>query len=90
MSFTVAFDAGTSGSKVIVTYRSNEFPFEQVEKYFLIDPSVRLLTEQTYEDKLEYANERKGLSSNLVSYIDPQSDQRLYWEVESLPRNRGC
>lgn len=81
MPFTVAFDAGTSGSKVIASYRSSEYPFERVENYFLIDPSVRLLTEPTYQDKLEYANEQEGLSSNLVSYVDPESGQRTYWEV---------
>ena len=88
MSTVVAFDAGTSGTKIVACYQSNEYPFEKIERYFLIDPSVRLLTKQTYLDKLEYADEATGsLSSNLVSYLDPQSGERLYWEVgESAAR----
>jgi hypothetical protein len=67
--FTVAFDAGTSGSKAIASYRSNEFPFDRVERDFLVDPSVRLLTEPTYQDLLESAREQEGISANLVSDV---------------------
>lgn len=81
MPTIVAFDAGTSGTKGIARYRSNEYPFNQIERHFLINPSVRSLTKQTYFDRLEYANETSGLSSNLVSYIDPHSGEQLYWEV---------
>lgn len=58
------FNAGTSGSKTIACYPSSEYPYERVERYFLIGSSVRALTEQTDQDKLEYAGEAMGLSSN--------------------------
>ncbi|MES1024909.1 hypothetical protein ABN584_18810 [Gloeocapsa sp. BRSZ] len=81
MSVTIAFDAGTSGSKAIATYESGEYPFERVENYFSIAPSVRRLTQQTYQDLLAYATDGVGLGSNLVSYCDPSRGERVYWEV---------
>lgn len=89
MAVTVAFDAGTSGSKVIARYQAEEYPFDWVEKYFLVDPSVRPLTEQTYKDLLDYATDGTGLSSNLVSYIDPKSGQSIYWEVGETASRPG-
>jgi len=89
MTATVSFDAGTSGSKVIATYEADEYPFERVEKYFLVDPSVRLLTQQTYKDLLDYAADGTGLGSNLVSYIEPNSGERVYWEVGETAARPG-
>ncbi len=77
---TVAFDAGTSGSKVIASYPSGECPFND-ENYFLVQPSVRQLTFTTYCDLLEYVEEGIGLDSVLVSYLNPISGDRVYWEV---------
>ena len=85
-SITVAFDAGTSGSKIIANYPSGECVLND-ENYFWVKPAVRKLTEQTYLDLLEYADGEIGLSSSLVSYIDPASGDWLYWEVgESASR----
>ena len=82
----IAFDAGTSRSKVIASYPSGECVFND-ENYFLIKPSVRQLTEQTYCDSLEYVEGGIGLSSSLVSYINPASGESVYWEVgESASR----
>lgn len=89
MTVIVAFDAGTSGSKVIATYQADEYPFDRVEKYFLVDPSVRSLTQQTYKDLLDYATDGTGLGSNLVSYIDPKSGVRVYWEVGETASRPG-
>lgn len=81
MSLSVAFNAGTSGSKVIASYPSSEYPFNLIENYFLVDPSVRPLTQETYKDLLDYAADGIGLGSNLISYIDPSRGERVYWEV---------
>ena len=82
----VAFDAGTSGGKVITSHPSGECPFND-EGYFLVDPSVRELTEQTYHDLLEYVEGDIGLDSSLVSYVNPISGERVYWQVgESASR----
>jgi hypothetical protein len=88
-SVTIAFDPGTSGSKVLISYREEEYPFERVEKYFLINPSVRQLTEQTYKDLLDGASESVGPYSNLVSYIDPTSSDRVYFEVGETASKPG-
>jgi hypothetical protein len=89
MSVTIAFDAGTSGSKVIATYESGGYPFERVENYFLIAPSVRRLTQQTYQDLLAYATDEVGLGSNLIAYRDPSSGDRVYWEVGQTAARPG-
>lgn len=90
MSVSVAFDAGTSGSKVIATYTSGEYPFDRVENYFLVDPSVRPLTQQTYQDMLDgIVDGGGGLGSSLVSYIDPNSGQRVYWELGETAARPG-
>ena len=86
---TVAFDAGTSGSKIIASYPSGECPFND-EGYFLVEPSVRELTETTYHDLLDYVEEGEegiGLDSILVSYLNPITGDRVYWEIgESASR----
>ena len=85
-SITIAFDAGTSGSKVIASYPSGECVFND-EDYFLVKPAVRSLTPETYQNLLEYVEGSVGLNSNLVSYIDPGSGELVYWEVgESASR----
>lgn len=89
MAASVAFDAGTSDSKVIVSYQADEYPFHRVEKYFLVDPSVRPLTQQTYKDLLDYAADGTGLGSNLVSYVEPKSGGRVYWEVGETASRPG-
>ncbi len=87
MKATVAFDAGTSGSKVIASYQLGEYPFKQKEDYFVIQPWARELTKETYESMLEYAYGGIGLESSLVSYLEPSSQKKVYWEVgESASR----
>ena len=82
----IAFDAGTSRSKVIASYPSGECVFND-ENYFLIKPSVRQLTEQTYCDLLDCVEGGIGLYSSLVSYLNPASGESVYWEVgESASR----
>jgi hypothetical protein len=88
-SVTVTFDAGTSGSKVIASYQSGEYPFERVEKYFLIEPSVRQLTEATYNNLLEYVYDDTVVGSSLISYVEPQSERRTYWEVGETATRPG-
>lgn len=86
---TIALDPGTSGTKAIVQYFKDEFPFERIEKYFLSEPPVRQLTEATYQHLLDGASESVGLGSNLVSYLDPKSNSRIYWEVGETAARPG-
>lgn len=84
----MAFDAGTSGSKIIASYPSGECPYND-EGYFLIKPSVREITETTYHDLLEDIEGDIGLDSSLVSYLNPTSGDRVYWEVGELASRPG-
>ena len=86
-SITISFDAGTSGSKIIANYPASGGCVFNDENYFLVKPAVRELTEKTYYKQLEYVDEGIGLSSSLVSYIDPLTKDWMYWEVgESATR----
>ena len=86
-SITIAFDAGTSGSKIIASYPSSRGCVFNDENYFLVKPAVRELTEKTYYKLLEYVDEGIGLSSSLVTYIEPVTGEWVYWEVgESATR----
>ena len=87
-SITVSFDAGTSGSKVIASYPSGECVFND-ENYFLVEPSVRKLTKETYEKSLENVEGGIGLYSSLVSYVDPSSQKEVYWQVGEAASRPG-
>ncbi|MBW4554206.1 MAG: hypothetical protein KME35_24350 [Aphanocapsa sp. GSE-SYN-MK-11-07L] len=89
MSVIVAFDVGTSGSKVIASFPCPEFPFETVERHFLVPPAVRELTQSTYEDSLEERYGKSQFSSSFVSYVDPTSGDRVYWEVGETATRPG-
>lgn len=80
-SITLAFDAGTSGSKVIASYPSSGKCVFNDENYFFIAPSVRHLTKQTYEDYLEYLEGQVEINSSLVSYCDPSTGKEVYCQV---------
>ncbi len=87
-SITVSFDAGTSGSKVIASYPSGECVFND-ENSFLVEPSVRKLTKETYENLLENVEGGIGLNSSLVSYVDPSSQKEAYWQVGEAASRPG-
>lgn len=85
----VTFDAGTSGSKVFASYPMGECVFND-ESYFLIEPSVRKLTKETYQSMLELAYGGIGLESSLVSYLEPSSKKKVYWEVGASASRPGA
>ena len=80
-TITIAFDAGTSGSKIIANYPAAGGCVLNDENYFLVEPTVRGLTEQTYHKELENIDEGIGLSPSLVAYIEPATKEWVYWQV---------
>ncbi|ACB54355.1 hypothetical protein cce_5009 [Crocosphaera subtropica ATCC 51142] len=88
MRTIVSFDAGTSGSKIIARYRSVEYPFEVVEKYFVVNPSVRQLTSRSYRSQLEFSEDARGVSG-VVSYVDPSDKEPVYWDVGETATRPG-
>lgn len=82
LSWTVGIDVGTSGTKTCFFGESPEYPFEPIEMFFLVSPYVRQLTQATYKDALEYLSDGQGgLESCLVSFINPKSGERVFWEL---------
>jgi hypothetical protein len=83
----IAFDGGTSGGKVLACYESGVYPCPTEEGFFLIPPAMRVLTKATYEARLEdfiredSRSRAAGLDACLVSYDDPTTGKRVYWEV---------
>ena len=88
MPIVVTFDAGTSDSKIIARFRSAEYPFDVVERYFVVSPFVRVLTPHSYRERLEYAEDAMG-TSGILSYIDPSNNERVYWEVGETAARPG-
>ena len=89
-SITISFDAGTSGSKIIASYPSTGQCVFNDENYFLVQPSIRQILPETYENSLENYIGSTGVSSSLVSYIEPTSGEQVYWEVgESASKKAG-
>ncbi len=88
-SITIAFDAGTSGSKIIANYPAAGGCVFNDENYFLVESAVRELTEETYHKDLEDIDEGIGLSPSLVAYIEPATKEWVYWQVGGAARKPG-
>lgn len=90
LSWTGGVDVGTSGSKSCFFGESPEYPFKPIEKFFLVSPYVRELTQATYNDALEYQSDSQGsLDSSLVSFINPDSGERVFWELGETAARPG-
>lgn len=90
LSWTGGIDVGTSGSKSCFFGDSPEYPFKRIEKFFLVSPYVRQLTQATYNDALEYQGDSQGsLDSSLVSFINPDSGDRVFWELGETAARPG-
>lgn len=83
MEAIACFDLGTSGSKMIGAYQETAYPCEHVEKFWLVDPSIRELTEPTYQALVEEANEYgHSPQSGLLSFLDPSDPTKvLFYQV---------
>lgn len=82
LSWTAGVDVGTSGTKSCFFGESPEYPFKPIEKFFLVSPYVRELTQATYNDALEYLSDGQGgLDSSFVSFVNPESGDRVFWEL---------
>lgn len=88
LNWTGGVDIGTSGTKSCFFGESPEYPFTPVEKIYLTSPYVRELTQSTYQDALDCPGEG-GLDACLVSYVDPESGMRLFWELGQTAARPG-
>lgn len=86
----LVYDSGTSGGKAIVSYVPYEFPRARVERYFLIDPSTRPLTQHTYKRAVEDLEPGvSNLGSCLLSYVEPETTDCKYMELGETASRRG-
>jgi hypothetical protein len=87
---TVGFDPGTSGSKIAATWQSDEYPFEQIEKHYLVPPAMQALNESIYRNGLELSESGFcGINSCVLSYMDPADGKRKFWEMGSTATRPG-
>lgn len=87
---TVGFDPGTSGGKTAATWQSDEYPFEQMERYYLVPPAMRTLNQTSYEKHFELNEDCVcAVNSCVLSYIDPGTNKRKYWEMGSSATRPG-
>jgi hypothetical protein len=87
---TAVYDSGTSGGKANATWHSDEYPFEQIEQYYLIPPAMRSLNEDIYNNQLELSDSKVcGVNSCLLSYIVPGTNKRKFWEMGSSAARPG-
>lgn len=87
---TVGFDPGTSGGKIAATWQSDEYPFEQIERYYLVPPAMQTLNETSYHNGLELSVSGVcGVNSCVLSYVDPANGKRKFWEMGSTATRRG-
>jgi len=90
ITWTGGVDVGTSGTKSCFFGESPEYPFEPIEIFFLVSPYVRQLTQSTYKDALEYMSDGQGgLESCLVSFTNPESGERVFWELGETAARPG-
>jgi hypothetical protein len=87
---TVGFDPGTSGSKIAATWQSDEYPFEQIERCYLVPPAMQTLNETDYRNGLELSDSSVcGVNSCVLSYVDPANGKRKFWEMGSTATRPG-
>jgi hypothetical protein len=86
----VGFDSGTSSHKIATTWQSDEFPFEQIERYYLVPPAMQMLNETNYRNGLELSDRNVcGVNSCVLSYVDPANGKRKFWDMGSTATRPG-
>ena len=87
---TVAFDCGTSGSKVLAHYaRERGFPGDE-DRYYLIEPFARELSQARYKSLLELSEDGiGGYNDCLISFFDPYRDQQVFWQLGQSAAQQG-
>lgn len=88
---TIAFDCGTSGSKVLAHYRREKgFPVDE-DRYYLIEPFARELSESSYKSMLELSEDGiGGYDDCLVSFFDPYREAQVYWQLGQSAAQQGA
>lgn len=88
---TIAFDCGTSGSKVLAHYvREKGFPGDE-DRFYLIDPFARELSEARYQSLLELSVDGiGGYDDCLVSFHDSFRDEQVYWQLGQSAAQQGA
>ena len=81
IKLTVAFDCGTSTGKGLATWESDEFPFDTVERHYLIPAALQSISQSTYEEPFELGLGNASAESCLLNYVDPQTKEQTFWEM---------
>jgi hypothetical protein len=86
----IGFDPGISGNKIAATWQGDEYPFEQIERCYLVPPAMQTLNETNYRNGLELSDSGVcGVNSCVLSYVDPANDKRKFWEMGATATRPG-
>lgn len=81
MNLTLAFDAGTSGSKVLAYYQSPNYHRPE-DRLFLLGPAVRPLMKETYEELEPNYQATVGTPNDgIVSYHNVLQKEQVYCQL---------
>ena len=81
MKVTVAFDPGTSSGKVLATWESDECPYEQMEKHYLISSGIQCLTQSFHDRQFDYGIGDPSVDSCMLSYVDPKTKEKVFYQT---------
>ncbi|WP_052056106.1 ParM/StbA family protein [Myxosarcina sp. GI1] len=89
----IAFDGGTSSSKVIASYPdiNSSSKFDD-ENYFFLNSKIQQIEEDYYQDLLTEITEMGEditTINSLISFIDPKNNELVYWQISESIAQRG-
>jgi hypothetical protein len=88
---TIAYDCGTSGSKVLTQYtRAKGLPPDE-DRFYLIDPFARKLSEPRYKSLLKLSEDGNGgIDDSLISFFDPLCGGQVFWQLGQSAAQQGA
>ena len=81
IKLTVGFDCGTSTGKGLATWQSDEYPYDQMERHYLIPSAMQSLSQDVYEQPFEFGMGRPSAESCMLSYLDPETNEQAFWQM---------
>lgn len=87
---TIAYDCGTSGSKVLTQYTRATGIAPDEDRFYLIDPFARKLSESRYKSLMKLSEDGSGgIDDSLISFFDPLCGEQVFWQLGQSAAQQG-